>query len=64
MEKNKKSLKTVLIVLISLCLGFIIRLSSIIIADRNLFSMYNIDLLLLFIAMVGLIILLYIKKKG
>lgn len=64
MKKNKKSLKTVLIVLISLCLGFIIRLSSIIIADRNLFSMYNIDLLLLFIAMVGLIIVLYIKRKG
>lgn len=64
METNEKRFKTVIIVLISICLGFIIRMSSVIIADRNLFSMYNIDLLILFIAIIGLIIWLNKKKKG
>lgn len=63
MENKEKSFKTVIIVLISICLGFIIRMSSVIIADRNLFSMYNIDLLILFIAIIGLIIWLNKKKK-
>ncbi|AOH54855.1 hypothetical protein ABE28_010870 [Peribacillus muralis] len=57
------SLKTLMIVLISICLGLIIRISSILIVDQNLFSMNNIDLFLLFIAMIGLIVVLYIKKK-
>lgn len=64
METKEKSFKTVIIVLISICLGFIIRMSSVIIAGRNLFSMYNIDLLILFIAIIGLIIWLNKKKKG
>ncbi|ASS92591.1 hypothetical protein BS1321_00525 [Peribacillus simplex NBRC 15720 = DSM 1321] len=63
METEEKSFKTVIIVLISICLGFIIRMSSVIIADRNLFSMYNIDILILFIAIIGLIIWLNKKKK-
>ncbi|CAH0302314.1 hypothetical protein SRABI84_04555 [Peribacillus simplex] len=63
METKEKSFKTVIIVLISICLGFIIRMSSVIIADRNLFSMYNIDILILFIAIIGLIIWLNKKKK-
>ncbi|PAL08147.1 hypothetical protein B8W99_22675 [Peribacillus simplex] len=63
METKEKGFKTVIIVLISICLGFIIRMSSVIIADRNLFSMYNIDLLILFIAIIGLIIWLNKKKK-
>lgn len=63
METKEKRFKTVIIVLISICLGFIIRMSSVIIADRNLFSMYNIDLLILFIAIIGLIIWLNKKKK-
>ncbi len=63
METKEKGFKTVIIVLISICLGFIIRMSSVIIADRNLFSMYNIDLLILFIAIIGLIIWLSKKKK-
>lgn len=63
METKEKRLKTVIIVLISICLGFIIRMSSVIISDRNLFSMYNIDLLILFIAIIGLIIWLNKKKK-
>lgn len=63
MENKEKSFKTVKIVLISICLGFIIRMSSVIIAGRNLFSMYNIDLLILFIAIIGLIIWLNKKKK-
>ncbi len=63
METKEKSFKTVIIVLISICLGFIIRMSSVIIADRNLFSMYNIDLFILFIAIIGLIIWLNKKKK-
>ncbi len=63
METKEKRFKTVVIVLISICLGFIIRMSSVIIAGRNLFSMYNIDLLILFIAIIGLIIWLNKKKK-
>ncbi|PAK38661.1 hypothetical protein CHI08_20220 [Peribacillus simplex] len=63
METKEKRFKTVIIVLISICLGFIIRMSSVIIAGRNLFSMYNIDLLILFIAIIGLIIWLNKKKK-
>ena len=63
METEEKSFKTVIIVLISICLGFIIRMSSVIIADRNLFSMNNIDLFILFIAIIGLIIWLNKKKK-
>ncbi|KOR83154.1 hypothetical protein AM233_02795 [Bacillus sp. FJAT-22058] len=63
METKEKRFKTEIIVLISICLGFIIRMSSVIIADRNLFSMYNIDLLILFIAIIGLIIWLNKKKK-
>ncbi|PHD73981.1 hypothetical protein COF64_15910 [Bacillus sp. AFS043905] len=63
METKEKSFKTVIIVLISICLGFIIRMASIIIADRSLFSMYNIDLLILFIAIIGLMIWLNKKKK-
>lgn len=63
METKEKSFKTVIIVLISICLGFIIRMSSVIIADRNLFSMYNIDLFILFIAIIGLMIWLNKKKK-
>ncbi|MEC0345127.1 hypothetical protein [Peribacillus frigoritolerans] len=63
METKEKGFKTVIIVLISICLGFIIRMSSVIIADGNLFSMYNIDLLILFIAIIGLIIWLSKKKK-
>lgn len=63
METKEKSFKTVIIVLISICLGFIIRMSSVIIADRNLFSMNNIDLFILFIAIIGLIIWLNKKKK-
>lgn len=63
METKEKGFKTVIIVLISICLGFIIRMSSVIIAGRNLFSMYNIDLLILFIAIIGLIIWLNKKKK-
>ncbi len=63
METKEKSFKTVIIVLISIFLGFIIRMSSVIIADRNLFSMYNIDILILFIAIIGLIIWLNKKKK-
>ncbi len=63
METKEKGFKTVIIVLISICLGFIIRMSSVILADRNLFSMYNIDLLILFIAIIGLIIWLSKKKK-
>lgn len=63
METKEKNFKTIIIVLISICLGFIIRMSSIIIADRSLFSMYNIDLLILFIAIIGLIIWLNKKKK-
>lgn len=63
MDTREKSFKTVIIVLISICLGFIIRMFSVIIADRNLFSMYNIDLLILFIAIIGLIIWLNNKKK-
>lgn len=38
-------------------------MSSVIIAGRNLFSMYNIDLLILFIAIIELIIWLNKKKK-
>ncbi len=63
METKEKGFKTVIIVLISICLGFIIRMSSVIIAGRNLFSMYNMDLLILFIAIIGLIIWLNKKKK-
>ncbi|KRF52055.1 hypothetical protein ASG97_09405 [Bacillus sp. Soil745] len=63
METKEKRFKTVIIVLISICLGFIIRMSSVIIADRNLFSMNNIDLFILFIAIIGLIIWLNKKKK-
>ncbi|CAH0163370.1 hypothetical protein SRABI96_01011 [Peribacillus sp. Bi96] len=63
METKERSFKRVIIVLISICLGFIIRMSSVIIADRNLFSMYNIDILILFIAIIGLIIWLNKKKK-
>ncbi len=63
METKEKRFKTVIIVLISICLGFIIRMSSVIIAGRNLFSIYNIDLLILFIAIIGLIIWLNKKKK-
>lgn len=63
METKEKRFKTVIIVLISICLGFIIRMSSVIIAGRNLFSMYNIDLFILFIAIIGLIIWLNKKKK-
>lgn len=63
METEEKSFKTVIIVLISICLSFIIRMSSVIIADRNLFSMNNIDLFILFIAIIGLIIWLNKKKK-
>lgn len=63
METKEKRFKTLIIVLISICLGFIIRMSSVIIAGRSLFSMYNIDLLILFIAIIGLIIWLNKKKK-
>lgn len=63
METKEKGFKTVIIVLISICLGFIIRMSSVIIAGRSLFSMYNIDLFILFIAIIGLIIWLNKKKK-
>ncbi|PAW30523.1 hypothetical protein BKC07_02865 [Peribacillus simplex] len=63
METKEKRFKTVIIVLISICLGFIIRMSSVIIADRNLFSMNNIDLFILFIVIIGLIIWLNKKKK-
>lgn len=63
MEIKEKGFKTVIIVLISICLGFIIRMSSVILADRNLFSIYNVDLLILFIAIIGLNIWLNKKKK-
>ncbi len=63
METKEKGFKTVMIVLISICLGFIIRMSSVIIAGRNLFSIYNMDLLILFIAIIGLIIWLNKKKE-
>lgn len=54
---------TVKIVLISTCIGLIIRMFSVIIADQKVFSINNIDILILFIAIIGLIIFLNKKKK-
>ncbi|SNS90184.1 hypothetical protein SAMN05444672_103211 [Bacillus sp. OK838] len=64
MVKSEKSSNTLWIVFISICLGFVIRIYSVLNADQNLFSVYNIDILILFIAIIGLIILLNNKKKN
>lgn len=64
MVKKEKSSNTLWIVFISICLGFVIRIYSVLNADQNLFSVYNIDILILFIAIIGLIILLNNKKKN
>lgn len=63
MEINEKKFKSVKIVLISTCIGLIIRMFSVIIADQKVFSIYNIDILILIIAIIGLIIFLNKKKK-
>ena len=64
MVRKEKSSNTLWIVFISICLGFVIRIYSVLNADQNLFSVYNIDILILFIAIIGLIILLNNKKKN
>ncbi|MFY0780979.1 hypothetical protein AB1K18_11895 [Peribacillus simplex] len=64
MEIKEIKLKSVKIVLISTCIGLIIRMFSVIIADQKVFSINNIDILILFIAIIGLIIFLNKKKKN
>lgn len=63
MEIKEIKFKSVKIVLISTCIGLIIRMFSVIIADQKVFSINNIDILILFIAIIGLIIFLNKKKK-
>lgn len=63
MEIKERKLKSVKIVLISTCIGLIIRMFSVIIADQKVFSINNIDILILLIAIIGLIIFLNKKKK-
>lgn len=63
MEIKEKKIKSVKIVLISTCIGLIIRMFSVIIADQKVFSIYNIDILILILAIIGLIIFLNKRKK-
>ncbi|AXN40826.1 hypothetical protein [Peribacillus butanolivorans] len=62
MVKKENSSNTLWVVFISICLGFVIRINSVLNADQ-LFSVFNIDILILFVAIIGLIILLNNKKK-
>lgn len=47
MEIKEIKFKSVKIVLISTCIGLIIRMFSVIIADQKVFSINNIDILIL-----------------
>ncbi|MGE7768731.1 hypothetical protein [Peribacillus sp. NPDC096540] len=64
MVKKENSSNTLWVVFISICLGFVIRIYFVLNADQNLFAVFNIDILILFVAIIGLIILLKNKKKN